>query len=149
MFLSPIVGSLSDAIGRKYLLSLGRWAWAAWFLSIGHFRTLAQRGFSDLLCWGIFSAGNWTVYGAMGTDVFGDRPSLNARLQSTDQAIGFVAYAAGSVCAEILSRLFGTTSKVGFYLAAACSGARRRTCHIGKERGRCRAGACGAAVRRT
>ena len=121
MFLNPLVGSLSDAIGRRKLLALGRVGWTAWFLLIGRFRTLGQRRLGELLCWSLLSAGNWTVYGAMSTDVFGDRPSLNARLQSTDQAIGFVAYAAGGLAAEACSRLGAVGTPLAFYIAAACT----------------------------
>ena len=115
------MGSLSDAIGRRKLLALGRVGWTAWFLLIGRFRTLGQRRLGELLCWSLLSAGNWTVYGAMSTDVFGDRPSLNARLQSTDQAIGFVAYAAGGLAAEACSRLGAVGTPLAFYIAAACT----------------------------
>ena len=87
MFGSPIVGALSDRFGRRYLLAAGRCGWVLWFAAIPRFTSLRQRMLGELVCWSLLGSGNWTVYGAQNTDLFGDRPTLSARLAATEQVI--------------------------------------------------------------
>jgi hypothetical protein len=57
----------------------------------------------------------------MNADLFGDRPSLNSRIQNTDSAIGFVCYSAGAIAAELLLRTGPGGARLSFFMAAGCT----------------------------
>ena len=126
MFGSPIVGALSDTLGRRQLLALGRCGWVCWFMAIPHFTSLRQRMLGELVCWSVLSTGNWVIYGAQNTDLFGDRPTLSARIAAVDQAVGFTSYAVGALVAEALHQLGvggrgSNAAPYTFYIAALCN----------------------------
>jgi hypothetical protein len=62
MWLSPLVGRLSDSVGRKRLMMLGRTGWVVFFATLAHHRTLWSRMLAECLAWGVVGAGNWTVH---------------------------------------------------------------------------------------
>ena len=79
-FLNPIVGSLSDRFGRRWILAGTRVGWLLWWFLLPRIRTPFQRRMGEVLCWGILGAGTWTVFGAAYSDRFGDRPELTAQV---------------------------------------------------------------------
>ena len=70
-FLAPIVGRLSDRYGRRIFLAVGKIGWVIWFLALPYTKTLFQRQALEAVCWGVLNAGNWSILGAMQSDVFG------------------------------------------------------------------------------
>ena len=53
VFLSPIVGALSDTFGRKYVVAIGRTGAAVFFLAALLARNMAQQCFLNVLGFGI------------------------------------------------------------------------------------------------
>ena len=80
-FLAPIVGRLSDRYGRRIFLAVGKIGWVIWFLALPYTKTLLQRQALEAVCWGVLNAGNWSILGAMQSDVFG-APQNRASLLS-------------------------------------------------------------------
>jgi MFS family permease len=83
--LAPLVGGLSDSVGRVPVLALGRLGCIAGLILLPRTRTLAQRRLIDTLFMfptGIFLAGNQSVLDAAQSDLFGSRAGLSAMINS-------------------------------------------------------------------
>ena len=92
LLLAPVVGCLSDTIGRKPLMIFGRIGWSAWWLIVANVEAISARTgmtalnirlIGEVLCWGVFSAGNWSAFTAAQADLFGTRPELMAKVGTT------------------------------------------------------------------
>ena len=94
-FLNPIVGSLSDRFGRRWILAGTRVGWLLWWFLLPRIRTPFQRRMGEVLCWGILGAGTWTVFGAAYSDRFGDRPELTAQIHAADAVWGSLGHFSG------------------------------------------------------
>lgn len=57
----------------------------------------------EILGFGVLSAGNWGVFAAAHTDLFGDRPSLSSQLQASDQMWREASSAPASLAAAFLT----------------------------------------------
>jgi hypothetical protein len=55
------------------------------FAALPRTRTLPQRQLLEALCWGVLNAGNWSIFGAMQSDIFGTRPELYSRIDARDR----------------------------------------------------------------
>lgn len=117
-FLAPAVGSLSDAFGRYRLHWMGRAGAAIFFclMPINHMRFLSapndpvmqqsvlkMRMLIEIVGFGVLSSGNWGVFAAAHTDLFGDRPVLSSQLQAADQAWRDALSAPASLAAAFLT----------------------------------------------
>lgn len=78
VLLSPIVGSLSDAIGRKWVVAIGRTGAAMFFMSSYLARNMRQQCILNVIGFGIMMPGNIPAQQAMFDDLFGTRPKLAA-----------------------------------------------------------------------
>ena len=78
LLISPVVGSLSDAVGRKWLVAYGRLGTAVFFMSSYLARTMRQQFLLNVLAWGVMMPGNIPAQQAMFDDLFGSRPQLAA-----------------------------------------------------------------------
>ena len=85
VFLAPITSSLSDRFGRRIPYCIGTLGPMTWFLGLPLCRNLFHRKLLEAVAWGVIQAGNWPVFAAARSDVFGDRPELAARIEAVDQ----------------------------------------------------------------
>ena len=86
MWLGPLVAQLSDSIGRKRLMMMGRTGTVVFFATLPHHTRLWTRMLIECLAWGVFGAGHWAMFAAARSDLFGKRPDLMSRIELADQS---------------------------------------------------------------
>ena len=93
MIISPLIGSLSDAYGRKYIVAAGRLGTALFFISTapgmpwlraGGEAAMRAQAFLNVVSWGIIMPGNIAVQLAMADDLWGSRPKLSALINAAN-----------------------------------------------------------------
>jgi MFS family permease len=85
LMLSPSVGSLSDALGRRPLMLVAGCSGVAWHLFLSHASacsSIERYMAGAILCMGVCSAGSMSVRQASLDDVFGSRPTVSAHVAS-------------------------------------------------------------------
>ena len=83
--ISPLVGSLSDAVGRKYLVAAGRMGTGLFFLSTIMAKTMRQQFVINVVSWGVLMSGNIPAQQAMFDDLFGTRPKLASLVNNANE----------------------------------------------------------------
>ena len=106
-FLNPIVGSLSDTYGRRWIMTAGRLGWLLWWGILPAVRTPFQRLVGEVLCWGTLGAGNWSVFAAAYADRFGDRPELTAQIHAADEVFGSIGHFTGLFMGNLIGTYLG------------------------------------------
>jgi DHA1 family tetracycline resistance protein-like MFS transporter len=132
MVLAPAVGCLSDTLGRKPLMMVGRLGWAAWWLVLPNIDRLSYllklapmtiRLWGETICWGVVAAGTFSAYQAAHADYFGTRPKLMGKIGTTGGIIWDLGQFSGSIIGAWLARggvgSFGAT--LSHYISAACA----------------------------
>lgn len=135
-FLAPVVGSLSDSIGRRKLHALGKLGPMLWFLGLivmtkwysafpgsaaVRAQTLAFRFALEMIPWGVFMSGNWGLFSSQHADYFAEKPELSARIQAADNVWRDAFGIPGSLFgAFIVPRLWNTRWRyLPWFLSAA------------------------------
>lgn len=120
VFLAPVTSSLSDRFGRKYIYALGTLGPMTWFIGLPLCSTLFHRKLLEAVAWGVIQAGNWPVFAASRSDVFGDRPELASRIEAVDQtytaALRFITPLIGIALHSWLP-LTGPGSRLAHYIS--------------------------------
>ena len=87
-FVGPMVGCLSDTVGRVPVQAIGKAARLVGVFLLPHCRTLGQRKAFEIVLGmmkpesGLFMAGHDSVFDAARADLFGRRPELGAQIQA-------------------------------------------------------------------
>ena len=105
VFMSPIIGALSDRYGRKPMMIYGRVGWVAIWLSLPHVTNLRQWGIMEVLFTGFLRAGDNASQQAAMADHFGTRAQLNTQIQAKDGMWSQVAAFFGPVIGDLWSVL--------------------------------------------
>ena len=138
-FLSPVVGSLSDSVGRRKLHAYGKLGPMLWFLGLIAMtkwysafpgsaavrgRTLAFRFALEMVPWGTFMAGNWGLFASQHADYFAEQPELSARIQAADNVWRDALGIPGSLFgAFVVPRLWNTRWRyLPWFLSAVTAG---------------------------
>lgn len=138
-FLSPVVGSLSDSVGRRKLHAYGKLGPMLWFLGLVSMtkwysafpgsatvraQTLAFRFALEMIPWGTLMAGNWGLFASQHADYFAEQPELSARIQAADNVWRDALGIPGSLFgAFVVPRLWHTRWRyLPWLLSAATAG---------------------------
>jgi MFS family permease len=84
VFISPLIGSLSDTYGRKYIVAAGRMGTALFFLSTWFAKSMRQQAILNILSWGVLMPGNVATQLAMSDDLWGSRPKLSSLISAAN-----------------------------------------------------------------
>lgn len=102
IFLSPLVGGLSDAVGRKYVVAVGRMGAALYMITSLLARTMRQQFVLVVVATGLVMQGNLAVQQAMFDDLFAERPQLGALIMANNDIprnlAGTVGPMIGALC---------------------------------------------------
>ena len=113
LVLNPIVGALSDAIGRKYLVAATRVGLTVYFMGGLIARNTLQMMAVEVLGFGILSAGGLAVQAASLDDMFASRPELNSTIQAQNSSFaGVSGCLAPLVGIQLFRRQWNTTAYV-------------------------------------
>jgi DHA1 family tetracycline resistance protein-like MFS transporter len=100
--LSPLVGGLSDAIGRRSVVAVGRMGAALYMITSLLARSMRQQFFLVVFAQGIVMQGNLAVQQAMFDDLFAERPQLGALIMANNDIprnlAGTVGPMIGALC---------------------------------------------------
>ena len=107
MWLSPLMAQLSDSIGRKRLMMMGRAGTVVFFATLPHHKRMWTRMLIECLAWGVVGAGHWPMFAAARSDLFGEKPDLMARIELTDQTFANVSGFVGQLAGVAVSARFG------------------------------------------
>ena len=104
LLLGPVIGGLSDRFGRlpfMWLPVVGRLWWGFKMFSVSSIERYQEIG---ALAFGVCGAGAFSVQQSALDDVFGSRPTLRARIQTSDavwtSAVGLIAPIVGAEIAR-------------------------------------------------
>ena len=117
MWCAPLVAQLSDSIGRKWLMVMGRAGTVVFFATLPHHKRRWTRMLIECLAWGVFGAGHWAMFTAARSDLFGESPDLMSRIELTDQTFANISGFVGQLAGVAVSARFG--HYVAMYLTAA------------------------------
>ena len=119
VFMSPIVGGLSDQYGRIPAMAFGRVGWVLIWLWLPRVTTLRSWFAAEIICTGILRGGDNASQSAAISDYFGMRPTLSSTIQAKLGMISQIGEFFGPVISDIWSYFFGREST--FYVSAALS----------------------------
>ena len=123
---NPIYSAISDSVGRKGMMTWGRFGWM-FFFYCHRFRdtSLTHRLLMEWFCWGVVQVrffpvflpfspvvpisppffgqtGVWPTFAASHSDVFGTRPELYSRIQAADNMyVNFISMLGGPATTAI------------------------------------------------
>jgi len=100
---NPIYSAISDSVGRKGMMTWGRFGWM-FFFYCHRFRdtSLTHRLLMEWFCWGVVQTGVWPTFAASHSDVFGTRPELYSRIQAADNMyVNFISMLGGPATTAI------------------------------------------------